>query len=288
MPEQKCIPFRAEQLQQKTLVAPKKKKPTRVLTFVNQKGGTGKTTVAQNLAVSLGLRHDKRVLCVDLDPQANLSQGLGCDLINNSKTIDRLLVVPKVDIDEYIIQARPNIDLIHNKFQKDLREAVDRLPLYPGLLRKRLGPALARYDYVIVDTPASLCQSTQIGIDAADHVVLVVSCGMYELKGMIAVVDWMAGIRSRLARPLPSIKVALNNFDEDRQFDWEFMSEIQHIFGDDLFQTHIRTSTRIIEAAARGVAVIEYDNSCSAAEDFERLSREALGLVGTKDSLHAA
>src|SRR5262249_45170594 len=193
------------------------------------------------------------------------SQGLVYGHINNSNTADRLLVAHKVDVDEYIVQARPNIDLIHNKFQKQLCEAEDHLQLYPGLLREQLGLALNRYDYAIIDTPAGLCRSTQIGIDAADHVILVVSCGMYELKGMIAVVDWMAGIHSRLARPLPSIKVVLNNYDDNRRFDREFMREIERIFGDDLFQTHIRTSARIIEAAARGVAVIEYDNLCSAA-----------------------
>ncbi len=283
MPEQTSVPFGAERLQREVLIAPKKKDPTRVLAFVNQKGGTGKTTIAQNLAVCLGLRHDKRVLCVDLDPQGNLGQGLIYGQINNPKTADRLLVVPKVDIDEYIVEARPNIDLIHNKFQKDLREAVDRLPLYPNLLRKQIGSALNRYDYVIVDTPAGLCRSTQIGADAADQVILVVSCGVYGLKGMIAVVDWMAGIHNRLAKPMPSIKVVLNNYDERRRFDREFIVEIRRIFGDDLFQTHIRTSTRIIEAAARGVGVIEHDETCPAAQDFEWLGREVLGLLDTKD-----
>ena len=282
MREQTFAPFGSERLQRDVLVAPIKKEPTRVLAFVNQKGGTGKTTIAQNLAVCFGLRHGKRVLCIDLDPQGNLGQGLFYGPINNPKTADRLLVVPKVDINEYIIQVRPNIDLIHNKFQKDLREAVDRLPLHPNLLRKQLGSALKNYDYVIVDTPSGLCRSTQVGIDAADQVILVVSCGMYGLKGMIAVVDWMAGIHNRLAKPMPSIKVVLNNYDERRRFDRDFIQEIQHIFGDDLFQTHVRTSTRIIEAAARGVAVIEYDDACGAAEDFEWLSLEVLGLLGAK------
>src|SRR5215813_11252143 len=123
MLERKCIPFRAERLQQKTLVASIKKKPTCVLAFINQEGGAGKTTIAQNLAVCLGLRHGKHVLCIDLDPLGNLSQGLVYGQINNSKTADRLLVTHKMDLDEYIIQARPNIDLIHNKFQKELCEA---------------------------------------------------------------------------------------------------------------------------------------------------------------------
>jgi chromosome partitioning protein len=288
MPDQTCAPFGAERLHREILVAPLKETPAQVLAFVNQKGGTGKTTIAQNLAVCFGLRHNKSVLCVDLDPQGNLGHGLVYDQINNPKTADRMLVVPKVEINEYITKVRPNIDLIHNKFQKDLREAVDRLPLYPNLLRKQLGSALNRYDYVIIDTPAGLCRSTQVGVDAADQVILVVSCGMYGLKGMVAVVDWMTGIQKRLVKPMPSIKVVLNNYDERRRFDREFIQEIQRIFGDGLLRTHIRTSTRIIEAAARGIAVIEYDSSCGAAQDFEWLSREFLGLVGAEECKRAA
>jgi chromosome partitioning protein len=288
MLEQTCVPFGAARLQREILGAPLKEEPAKVIAFVNQKGGAGKTTIAQNLAVCFGLRHNKRLLCVDLDPQGNLGQGLIYDQINNPKTADRLLVVPKVDIDEYIVSVRTNIDLIHNKFQKDLREAVDRLPLSPNLLRKQLGSALRRYDYVIIDTPSGLCRSTQVGVDAADQVVLVVSCGMYGLKGMIAVIDWMTGIQKRLVKPMPSIKVVLNNYDERRRFDREFIQEIQRIFGGDLFQTHIRTSTRIIEAAARGVAVIEYDNACGAAQDFDWLSREFLGLSSAEECKHAA
>jgi chromosome partitioning protein len=284
MVEQTRVPYEVERLRQEAPLAPLKKEPAQILAFVNQKGGTGKTTTAQNLAVCFGLRHDKRVLCVDLDPQGNLGQGLVYDQITTSKTADRLLVVPKVNINEYIIPVRPNIDLIHNKFQKELREAVDRLPLYPDLLRKQLGAALTRYDYVIVDTPAGLCRSTQVGIDAANPVVLVVSCGMYGLKGMVAVIDWMTGIYNRMARPMPSIKVVLNNYDERRRFDREFKREISHIFGDDLFQTHIRTSARIIEAAAQGMAVVEGYPFCSAAEDFKWLSQEILGLSPDGDS----
>ncbi|MGH9751807.1 MAG: ParA family protein [Blastocatellia bacterium] len=283
MPDQTCAPFGAERLQREISVAPLKTESARILAFVNQKGGTGKTTTAQNLAVCFGLRHNKRVLCVDLDPQGNLGHGLVPDQIINPKTADRLLVVPKVDINEYIIRVRPNIDLIHNKFQKDLHEAVDRLSLSPNLLRKQLGPALRRYDYVIIDTPAGLCRSTQVGVDAADQVVLVVSCAMYGLKGMIAAVDWMAGIHRRLVKPMPSIKVVLNNYDERRRFDRDFIQEIQRLFSDGLYQTHIRTSTRIIEAAAQGVAVIEYDSSCGAAQDFEWLGREVLGLGSAKN-----
>jgi chromosome partitioning protein len=278
MLEQTCASVGVERLQQKISFTPLKKEPAKVLAFVNQKGGTGKTTIAQNLAACFGLYHDKRVLCVDLDPQGNLGQGLVHKQIDTPKTADRLLVVPKANVNEYIITVRPNIDLIHNRFQKELHDAVDRLPLHPDLLRKQLGPALTLYDYIIVDTPSGLCRSTQIGIEAANQVILIVSCGTYGLKEMIAVIDWMLGHFNRFIKPMPSVRVALNNYDERRRYDRDFKLELQRIFGDELLQTHIRTSVRIIEAAAQGISVIEHNHAYSVAEDFKWLSREILGL----------
>jgi chromosome partitioning protein len=248
------------------------------LSFVNQKGGTGKTTMAQNLAACFSLLHDKRILCVDLDTQGNFGQGLTKSELSSPKTADRLLVVPKAKISEYIIPLRPKIDLIHNFFQKEIHETVEGLPLYPGLLRKQLSQAMTEYDYIMIDTPAGLCKSTQIGIDASDQVILVVSCGIYGLKGMVAVVDWMRGTCSRLGKPTPNTKVVLNNYDDRRRYDREFKQEVQGIFGEDLYQTQIRTSTRVAEAAASGMGVIEYNNNAPVTGDFKRLSREILGL----------
>jgi chromosome partitioning protein len=248
------------------------------LSFVNQKGGTGKTTMAQNIAACLGLIHDKRVLCIDLDTQGNFGQGLTKNELNSPKTADRLLVVPKVNISEYITPLRPKIDLVHNFFQKELHETVEGLPLYPDLLRKQLSQVMTEYDYIMIDTPAGLCKSTQIGIDASDQVILVVSCGIYGLKGMVAVVDWMRGTCTRLGKKLPQTKVVLNNYDDRRRYDREFKQEVQQIFGDDLYQTQVRNSTRVAEAAASGMGVIEYNNNAPVAGDFKRLSREILGL----------
>ncbi|MBO0721813.1 MAG: ParA family protein [Blastocatellia bacterium] len=257
---------------------PIKKQPARVLSFVNQKGGTGKTTIAQNLATCFGLLHEKRILCIDLDTQGNFGQGLTREEISSPKTADRLLVVPKANINEYITPLRPNIDLIHNYFQKDIHETVEGLPLYPDLLRKQLAHSMYNYDYIMLDTPAGLCKSTQIGLDASDQIILVVSCGIYGLKGMVAVVDWMRGTCMRLGKAMPQTKVVLNNYDDRRRYDREFKLNVQRIFGADLYQTQIRTSTRVAEAAACGMGVIEYCNESPVAGDFRRLSREILGL----------
>src|SRR5437867_3116299 len=105
-----------------------KDKQASILAFVNQKGGTGKTTTAQNLAICFARLHGQRVLCIDLDPQGNFGEGLLSTPINTTKTADRLLLVPKANAAEYIIPLRPGVDLIPNRFQRELHDGVDRLP----------------------------------------------------------------------------------------------------------------------------------------------------------------
>src|SRR5262245_66227002 len=106
---------------------------------------------------------------------------------------------------------------------------------------------------------------------------------MYGLKDMIAVIDWMLENCNRLIKPMPSIRVALNNYDKHRRFDREFKLELQRIFGDELLETHIRPSVRIIEAAARGVSVVEHNQDYPFAEDGRWLSQESLGLAYGED-----
>jgi chromosome partitioning protein len=250
----------------------------KTIAFVNQKGGSGKTTITQNLAVCLALQHDKRVLCVDLDPQGNLGQSLHSEPISTTRTADRLLLVPSAKIAEYIIPVRPQIDLIPNRYQRDLRENVERLPFTENLLRRHLHRLREKYDYILIDTPAGLSRSTQAGVEVADQVVIVVSCGSYALKGASALVSWVTELCSKGGRKPPELRVVLNNYDERQRFDRELRREVEYIFGESLFQSQIRNSMRIVEAAAQAMSVIEYPQASIGATDFKRLGRELLGL----------
>ena len=261
-----------------------KDKQAIILAFVNQKGGTGKTTTTQNLAVCFASRYGQRVLCLDLDPQGNLGQGLLPAPINTAKTADRLLLVPSANVTEYIIPLRPGVDLIPNRFQRELHEGVNRLPICGDLLRKHLSPVLTKYDYVLIDTPAGLCKSTGIGIDAADQVMIVLSCGKYALRGMAAIIDWMSENSTQLRKAMPRIKIVLNNYDERRRYDREFKQEVEYIFGEDLYQTQIRTTVRIVEASAQSMAAVELSQMNIGATDFNLLSREILGLPLTAEA----
>src|SRR5205085_2601950 len=188
------------------------------------------------------------------------------------------MLVPSARISEYIIPVRDSVDLIPNRYQQELSGAVERLPLYGNPLKAHLSRVMRQYDYILIDTPAGLFRATQIGVDVADQVMIVISSGSYALKGASALVSWMGEINARLGKQLPSVKIVLNNYDERRRFDRELRQEVQYIFGDDLYETQIRTSVKIVEAAARSLAVVELPQINPGTTDFKRLSREILGL----------
>ncbi len=257
---------------------PRNKQEAKIIVFASQKGGTGKTTTAQTLAACFTMFHGQRVLGVDLDPQGCFGAGLLRETPDTPKTADRLLIVPRADVSEYVIPVRPRLDLIPNHFRTNMREALESTPLSYDLLRRRLQPILPRYDYIIVDTPAGLSRSTQFGLDAADQVVLVLSCGKYALQGAANMLDWLSAHSQERRQLMPDVKVILNNFDERRCFDRDFKKELEYIFGADLMRSHIRPSVKIVEAAAQGITIMEKDEKNACVREFKQLSRELLGL----------
>jgi chromosome partitioning protein len=254
------------------------KKEAQILAFVNQKGGTGKTTIALNLAACLAAQHQQRVLCIDLDPQGNLTHGLTGQTGGFVKYADRMLLVPAPKISEYIIQTQAGVDLVPNQFHGELHDNIERLPLRANLLRNIIAEVRSRYDFVVIDSPAGLCRATQIGVDAADQVMIVVSCGSYALKGASNLVAWVGEINRTLNKPAPKVRVVLNNYDGRRRFDREIKQEAETIFGEGVYQTHISASVRIAEAAARSTPVIQHAPISSSAVDFHHLSCEVMGL----------
>ncbi len=267
----------------KSNVQPQKK--AKILTFVSQKGGTGKTTIAQNLAVCFAQNHAKRVLGVDLDPQGCFTEGLQLESIYTKKTSDRLLLVPQANALEYVIPVRPNLDAIPNNYQKEIRDSVERMSLSPDLLRRRLSSVITKYDYIFLDTPAGLTRSTQFALDAADEIIIVLSCSRYALKGTSAILEWIDSSEN-FYKPKPTIKVILNNYDERRRYDRQFKKDVEDIFGNDLYATHIHNSVKVVEAASNGVSIVEVSESHICSTDFSSLSKEILGLNSKRGLLN--
>src|SRR5215218_927345 len=126
---------------------------SRIISCCNAKGGTGKTTVALNLASIFATHFRKKVLAIDLDPQGNLAVGLGIDPRELKKTSFRLLMDDTPEIEDYVINIKPKLDLIPNSLESNMESLLSSRRNRERLLESRLQPLRDTYDFIILDTP---------------------------------------------------------------------------------------------------------------------------------------
>ena len=249
----------------------KEPKLATVIAFANQKGGVAKTTSTLNLGVAfreLGLN----VLCIDLDPQGNLtmSQGLNPDDIERSM-FD--VLVHKLPIEEVVHKAE--IDLCVSSI--DLAGAELALSSMIGRersLEKALLPVKANYDYVLIDTPPSLGLLTINALVASDSVIVPVQCEYLSLRGLVQLENTLSMVRENLNPHVEIIGILPTMFDRRTLHSREAIDILEENFGALVFNTRIRKTIRYAEAPVKGSSVLKYDPSGSAADAYRQLAKE--------------
>src|ERR1700693_4709937 len=254
----------------------------RVIAFANQKGGVAKTTSTLNLAAALKEK-DNRVLCVDMDPQGNLtmSQGLNPDSIERSM-FD--VLVHRLPI-ENVIQSR-EIDLAVSSI--DLAGAELALSSMIGrerALEKALASMKSVYDYILIDTPPSLGLLTINALVAADHVIVPVQCEYLSLRGLVQLENTLTMIRENLNPNVEILGILPTMFDRRTLHAREAVEILEENFGDLVFKTRIKKTIRYAEAPVKGTSVLKYDPSGTAAKAYRDLAKEVLN--GAKARQHA-
>jgi len=254
----------------------------RVIAFANQKGGVAKTTSTLNLAAALK-EEDNRVLCVDMDPQGNLtmSQGLNPDSIERSM-FD--VLVHRLPI-EHVIE-HTEIDLAVSSI--DLAGAELALSSMIGrerALEKALVSVKAEYDYVLVDTPPSLGLLTINALVAADHVIVPVQCEYLSLRGLVQLESTLTMIRENLNPNVEIMGILPTMFDRRTLHAREAVEILEENFGDLVFKTRIKKTIRYAEAPVKGTSILKYDPSGNAANAYRDLAKEVLN--GAKARQHA-
>jgi len=242
-----------------------------VIAFANQKGGVAKTTSTLNLGVAfreLGLK----VLCIDLDPQGNLtmSQGLNPDDIERSM-FD--VVVHRLPIEEIVHHGE--VDLAVSSI--DLAGAELALSSMIGrerALEKALLPVKAQYDYILIDTPPSLGLLTINALVASDGVIVPVQCEYLSLRGLVQLENTLSMIRENLNPNVEIIGILPTMFDRRTLHSREAIEILEENFGDLVFNTRIRKTIRYAEAPVKGSSVLKYDPSGSAADAYRMLAKE--------------
>jgi chromosome partitioning protein len=254
----------------------------RVIALANQKGGVAKTTTTLNLAVALKEKGMK-VLCVDLDPQGNLtmSQGLNPDEIDRSMYD---VLVHKLPI-EQVIQER-EIDLAVSSI--DLAGAELALSSMIGrerALEKALVSIREEYDYILFDTPPSLGLLTINAFVASDGVIVPVQTEYLALRGLVQLENTLAMVRENLNPNVQIMGILPTMFDRRLLNSREAVEILVENFGDLVYDTRIRKLVRYAEAPVKGQSVLAYDPTGEAAKMYRELAKEVLN--GSKASEHA-
>ncbi len=255
----------------------------RILAVANQKGGVGKTTTAINLATALAVSDNKRVLLVDLDPQANLTSGVGLKgQAAPGGTVYHALTGEVEDADSFVIStAIANLSLI--PADRNLTGAEVELVSLPDRERRMealLRPLRERFDYIFIDTPPSLGLLTLNALVSADAVVIPLNCEYFALEGLADLVATLRRVRAALNPNLDIAGVLLTMYDERTNLGQQVARDIRAFFQDRVYTTVITRNIRLGEAPSHGMPAILYDAKSRGAEAYLALAREVLARNG--------
>jgi chromosome partitioning protein len=255
----------------------------RIYTVANQKGGVGKTTTAINLGAFLAA-YDKKLLLVDIDPQANATSSLGIDK-NTIKGGTYQALLEDGDIQEHILH-NPKLNLSILPASPDLAGAEVELVNEVGrenLLKRKLLPLADEYDYIIIDCPPSLGLLTLNGLVAAENGILIpVQCEYLAMEGLGQLINTIDRVRRVLSPNLDIRGVILTMFDTRTNLANDVVQEVQKHFQDKVFSSIVPRSIRLAEAPSYGIPISLYSPDSIGAKAYLELARELLEGDGHK------
>jgi chromosome partitioning protein len=245
----------------------------KVIAFANQKGGVAKTTTTLNLAAAF-VEEGHRVLCVDMDPQGNLTMSQGIDPDSLEQSMFDVLVydLPMREIirSREVDVACASIDLAGAEIAMSTKIGRERS------LAKALDAIKSDYDFVCIDTPPSLGLLTINALTAADKVIVPVQCEYLSMRGLIQLQNTLSMIQENL-NPNVSIAGILPTMVDTRTLHAKEAIEIlEENFGDRVFGARIRKTVRFAEAPVKGMSVLKYDPTGTAADAYRQLAKEVL------------
>ena len=248
----------------------------RIIAVANQKGGVGKTTSSINRAACLAEK-GKKVLAVDMDPQGNLTSGLGVDKDSVEKSIYEL-IIGEVDIKEVINkEVLENLDIIPTSIDLSAAEieliGVDDKEY---ILRNAIDQVKDQYDFVIIDCPPSLSMLTINAMTTADSVIVPIQCEYYALEGLSQLIHTVELVKDRLNSKLEIEGVVFTMYDARTNLSLQVVENVKDNLQQNIYKTIIPRNIRLAEAPSYGLPINKYDPKSTGAESYMRLADEVI------------
>ncbi|MDA3802661.1 MAG: ParA family protein [Patescibacteria group bacterium] len=255
----------------------------KIISIVNQKGGVGKTTTSVNLSVYLA-ELGKKVLLIDLDPQANATSGLGFDHRNL-----------EFGIYEALVSNKAMHEIIKRTVQDGLKIAPATLNLAGAGVELvsvsdrefRLDRAISEikdeFDYIIIDGPPSLGLLTVNSLSASDEVIIPIQSEYYALEGLSQLLETISLVQSNLKPGLNIMGAVITMFDKRNKLSEAVMNELYQYFPNHIFRSIIPRTVRLAEAPSYGRSILHYDPKSKGAKAYKSLAKEVINIEKEKE-----
>lgn len=248
----------------------------RIIAIANQKGGVGKTTTAINLSSCLAEK-GKKVLAVDMDPQGNMTSGLGVDKNSIENTIYNLIIgesavkeVLKENIMENLDIIPANIDL--SAAEIELIDVDEK----EYIVRNIISEIKDNYDYIIIDCPPSLSMLTINAMTTATSVLVPIQCEYYALEGLSQLIHTVDLVKSRLNPELEIEGVVFTMYDARTNLSLQVVENVKDNLQQNIYKTIIPRNIRLAEAPSYGIPINQYDSKSAGSESYMRLAEEVI------------
>ena len=254
---------------------------SKVIAVTNQKGGVGKTTTSVNLSAALAYM-GKKVLLIDIDPQANATQGIGVDRAELDLTVYDA-ITQNIPLKEIIIPTDvERLDIVPANI--DLAGVEIELSQVKTGREQRLKNALAsqrdKYDYVIVDCPPALGLLNTNALTASDSVLIPVQCEYYALEGLTQLLNTILLTQKVFNEDLTIEGVLLTMLDSRTNLGIEVSQEVRKYFREKVYDVVIPRNIKLSEAPSEGLNIFDYDSSSEGAKSYAKLAKEVVKRNG--------